>query len=517
MMSRKKLQATENSQFSHVSVLVVDHVDNIRSTVARMLSELGFKKVYQATNGSDALALMKKYKVDLILSESQMPKMDGVEFLRKIRRDTKTNKLPFVMTSANIEQAAVISAIKNGVSEYVVKPFSAKILMERIKTAISNPIKNTASFIKRQTNEKYPETEQKLKILIVDDVPDNINLISELLKSEYQLKAATNGELALKICASEKAPDLVLLDIMMPNMDGFEVCRRLKSNSATQHIAIIFLTAMDQSQDVVKGLELGAVDYVTKPIQPTVLKARVKTHSKVIKAQKQMREQVDTLMEMAQLKEKFERITQNDLKYPLQEISGSLNLLLDKHKDPHRVKQSATAIKCNLSKMSQMVDNMLSIGKIEEGNYQLNPVSLDVSKLVHDVISAHNMSYSTKSLDIQNDIPRSILIDGEELLTISLLSNLFKNAIEAAPRGSAIRLTVEKEAQFQTIMIRNVGSIPEEIYDTFFDKYVTSGKKNAAGIGTYAAKLMTEVQNGKINFISDDNKTSTLKVSLPAN
>ncbi len=120
--------------------------------------------------------------------------------------------------------------------------------------------------------------EKQLKVLVVDDEPMNINLLVELLKPHYKVMAAKNGELALKAAKSTAPPDLVLLDIMMPEMDGYEVCRRLKEDIETKDIPVVFVTAMGETDDETKGLELGAVDYITKPISPPIVLARVKTH-----------------------------------------------------------------------------------------------------------------------------------------------------------------------------------------------------------------------------------------------
>ena len=120
--------------------------------------------------------------------------------------------------------------------------------------------------------------EERQTILIVDDTPDNITLLSALLKDHYRIKVATNGERALKIAAATPLPDLILLDIMMPGMDGYEVCQRLKADPRTADIPVIFLTAKVQVEDEEKGLKLGAVDYITKPISPPIVLARVETH-----------------------------------------------------------------------------------------------------------------------------------------------------------------------------------------------------------------------------------------------
>ncbi len=123
-----------------------------------------------------------------------------------------------------------------------------------------------------------PSDLPKPSVLVVDDTPDNLTLMFHLLKEDYTVKGASNGERALQIARSENPPDLILLDIMMPGLSGYDVCRELKSNSATGDIPIIFLTAMSEMEDEKLGLEMGAVDYITKPVSPPIVLARIKTH-----------------------------------------------------------------------------------------------------------------------------------------------------------------------------------------------------------------------------------------------
>lgn len=119
---------------------------------------------------------------------------------------------------------------------------------------------------------------RKQRILVVDDAPENIQVLMETLKDEYAIVAATGGEKALKVASSDNKPDIILLDVMMPGMNGYEVCERLKADEATKDIPVVFVTAMSEEEDEAKGLSLGAVDYVTKPFRPSLVKARVHNH-----------------------------------------------------------------------------------------------------------------------------------------------------------------------------------------------------------------------------------------------
>ena len=129
-------------------------------------------------------------------------------------------------------------------------------------------------------------------LLLVDDVPDNIDILNQVLAPHYRTRVAINGERALKIAASQPQPDLILLDIMMPGIDGYEVCRQLKANPQTRAIPVIFVTAMSEIEDEARGLELGAVDFITKPISPAIVLARVRTHLALYDQNRELARQV---------------------------------------------------------------------------------------------------------------------------------------------------------------------------------------------------------------------------------
>ncbi len=180
-------------------------------------------------------------------------------------------------------------------------------------------------------------------VLVVDDVPNNLNILGNILKKEgYHVIVSTNGEQAIKAVLIKK-PDIILLDIQMPEMDGYEVCTILRKNSQTSHIPIIFVTAKTESEDIVKGFEVGGVDYLTKPVNPQELLARVKTHLEIKLSRELITKQRDELEVMYnKLKEEqtrtleYERIrsilamvvtTNHELNQPLTVLKGSISLL----------------------------------------------------------------------------------------------------------------------------------------------------------------------------------------------
>lgn len=174
----------------------------------------------------------------------------------------------------------------------------------------------------------------KNTLLLVDDAPENLDILVGVFSSHYRIKVALSGEKALELCESESHPDLILLDIMMPAMDGYEVCRRLKAAEQTKHIPVIFVTAKDDAQDETRGLGLGAVDYITKPINPAIVKARVETHLTLFTARKSLQEMLEktlagsvkVLSEVLALSNPIAFSRSSRLKQYVKEIIGHLQL-----------------------------------------------------------------------------------------------------------------------------------------------------------------------------------------------
>ncbi|BBO82905.1 hybrid sensor histidine kinase/response regulator [Desulfosarcina ovata subsp. sediminis] len=362
----------------------------------------------------------------------------------------------------------------------------------------------------------------KQRILIVDDTPENIRLLSDLLKPIYNVSAATNGPDALEIAASEEGPDLILLDIMMPGMDGYEVCRKLQSNSKTDRIPVIFVTAKDQVDDETKGFSLGCVDYIKKPISPMIAHARIKSHLALTHALETMESQNNQLKAAAKLREDVERISRHDLKNPLTAILSGAQLLeiiggLNKNQA-----NALNIIKDSAYRMVDMINSSLDLFKIEQGIYRPKVVDVDMIDIVQRIEQGFRTLIRLKktrlSLRLQGrplDGEKTFIVKGEPLLLHSMMANLIKNSVEAVPKNEAISIFFSFENNSGVIRIHNQGSVPEGIRDTFFDKYSTAGKKNGTGIGTYSAKLIVEMLGGSIRMTSSESQGTTIFIHLP--
>jgi signal transduction histidine kinase len=343
--------------------------------------------------------------------------------------------------------------------------------------------------------------------MIVDDVESEIDILVEVLGQDYEICVATDGESALEL-ASEICPDLILLDVLMPGIDGYEVCRRLKENPKTRGIAIIFVTVLGEEGQEAAGLGMGALDYITKPFNVNIVKARVRNHMNLIEA--------------GRLKEDVNRIMHHDMRNALSSIVGYPELLLLEGGLTDRQERTLEKIRSAGYALSNMVNLGIQLYKMECGSYEYCPTTVDVAVPVRRILNGLSSLAKQKniSFDLRHDgMPlqpgEKFEIRCEDLLFYSMLSNLITNATEAAPAGSAVTVDMKKENMVE-ISVHNMGVVPEEIRERFFDKYVTGGKPGGTGLGTYSAKLMAEAHGGDIDMQTSEAGGTTVTVRLPA-
>lgn len=358
-------------------------------------------------------------------------------------------------------------------------------------------------------------------ILIVDDTPENIDVLDGLLRTDYRVKVAVNGKRALRIADSSDPPDIILLDVMMPEMDGYEVCRKLKQNENTKEIPVIFITARREMEDEKLGLELGAVDYITKPFSPPIVKIRIKNHLELKTARENLKKQNEILKENVKLREDVDQITRHDLKNPLLTIINAPAMM--QKSGPLNPVQTRLCqmLQSSAYTMLDLVNNSLNLLKMEKGMYEVENEQVDLVKIIEHIMWELNELISSKEISVNvmiDDNPmngtKSFNVRGEEILFRSMLINLLKNALEASPSGETVIVDIGNQAA-PVISITNTGATPPEIRGKFFDKYITSGKKAGAGLGTYTAKLVATTLGGDIRLDASQNGKTTITVILP--
>lgn len=508
----------------NLNYLIVDDFQPMRRTVNDQLTRAGVKKIRQAVNGQEALQIISKHKVDVIICDWNMPNVSGFDVLKRVKGDANLSHVHFMFVTAEADRDSVRMAIQAGVDQFLVKPFTPKTLREKIEDMLSRPPRGTQSGSGEEvvSGEKPKEVvspgrkakkSDRSTVLVVDDVPTNIDVIKGILSDSYKIKAATSGEKALAMIQRDK-PDLILLDIMMPEMDGYQVCDELKADLETEHIPVIFLTAKSEITDMTRGFDLGAVDYITKPANPELLKARVKNHLQLKHSRDELSDEIENLMEVAQLREDVERITRHDLKNPLSAIINTSEQLLESQYLGMEQRSDIEMIRDSSFDVLEMINRSLDLYKMETGSYKLKAESLDLVKIVQKVVNDSRVNARDRKITVKFEAPEICIFLGEELLTMSMLGNLIKNAIEASAEQEVVTVAVSYDDD-ALISIHNNGVIPPEMRDNFFEKYATVGKEQGTGLGTYSAKLIAKTQKGDISFTTDNEDGTRLTVSLP--
>lgn len=352
-------------------------------------------------------------------------------------------------------------------------------------------------------------------ILVVDDQPEHIDVVKAALEQHFTVKIATHAALGLRL-ANQDTVDLILLDIMMPGMDGFELCSLLKADPATRNIPVVFLTAKNNFEDERLGLSLGAMDFIRKPSNPAVVLARVSNLVALYHAQKKLILQNEELVRALHLREDIDRISRHDLKGPLVGIIGLPELLLEDENLTEEQKTLLKVIETNGYTMLEMINKSLDLLKMENGSYQLQPTPFDLLAVLKRIIGDLDRHIAPKNSAVQiQSTDDMFFIVGKKLLCYSLFYNLLLNAVQAADRASQIIISLLTEPTAHTIRITNPGEVPTAIRARFFEKYVTYGNKGGTGLGTYSAWLAVKAHGGSIILESDQPGFTTIVVSLP--
>jgi two-component system sensor histidine kinase/response regulator len=338
---------------------------------------------------------------------------------------------------------------------------------------------------------KISSFDQKPFILIVDDVPKNLQVLGNILGARgYRFTLATSGVQALKI-VKKRLPDLILLDVMMPEMDGFEVCRKLKSNSQTSDIPVVFLTAKSETRDIVKGFDLGGVDYITKPFNSAELVERIRTHLEIVRIGNERKELLHVLC--------------HDLVNPFSSILSAIKVI-DDHDTFKRFKGHIQSAAENGLKT---IDLVRKIRFLEETKTDMKPEAISIRQIFRESQFMLQMLFSEKQIELVLQIDKSIRVIVEKTSFLnSVINNLITNAIKFSFRGSQVIVTAEKNDEFVKVFIRDFGvGIPPEIMVNLFDMKRTTTRRGTedekgTGFGMPLVKRFISLYGGSIEILS---------------
>ena len=356
-------------------------------------------------------------------------------------------------------------------------------------------------------------------ILIVDDIPDNLKVLGDILKGNgYKVRPVLNGVMALQVAEKEK-PDLILLDIMMPDMDGYEVSRKIQENDLLKDIPVIFISALNETNDIVKAFAAGGVDYITKPFKAEEVKARVATHLK-------LRQQKLKLQELNSEKVKFFSILAHDLRGPL----GGLMMLAEMMKDnsldltPDQKQELTINLSDSASNIYNLLENLLQWSQLQNGHIKFKPDILNINSIANDCIKILKETYKNKSISINLNIANDLEIIADNIMMQIILRNLLSNAIKFTPHGGEINISaMNKEDNEAIISVSDNGiGMGFELLNNLFkidSKVSRSGTEGepSSGLGLLLCKEFVEKQGGKIWVESTEGKGSVFNFTVSIN
>jgi two-component system sensor histidine kinase/response regulator len=361
------------------------------------------------------------------------------------------------------------------------------------------------------------------KILIVDDVVSNVLLLKILLTNEkFQVCTANNGTTCIEMAKSEH-PDLILLDVMMPDISGFDTAIILKKDDTTKDIPIIFLTALNTPQDLVKGFQVGANDFLTKPFNKEELVMRVMQQISLVAAKRIIEKQNAELRATLSNRDKMYSVIAHDLRSPMASIRMVLNLLVQST-TAETVGQETYMLLDQANRESEevhdLLDNLLKWTKSQTGRLNVVQQDLDLNDIIPGVVDIFEVIAQTKNikLDLQSDGEKLVVVADNDMLK-TVVRNFMSNAIKFSPEGSSIEIIMKKEGDFAKVSVCDHGvGIAADRLGTIFHKGETTygtGGEEGSGLGLQLCQDFAMKNGGECMVESVEGQGSTFSVLIP--
>lgn len=364
----------------------------------------------------------------------------------------------------------------------------------------------------------------EFKLLVVDDVQTNVLLLKALLGKEgYGILVANNGQEALEVIRNEN-PDLILLDVMMPGMDGFEVAERLKSEEFRCEIPIIFLTALDDTQSIVNGFKLGVGDFISKPFRKEELMVRIKHQLSLVAARRIIEEKNEELRKTIAGRDKMYSVIAHDLRSPMASMKMLLNTIMmsvEKDKiDPDIFDMLEMSNKTS-EEVFSLLDNLLKWTKSQLGKLTVIPQKLDISGLADGVVEVMNSVAEVKHIKLIRTDHESFFVYVDIEMIKSILRNLISNAVKFSNPDSEIKVGIKAEDGKVIVSVTDSGKgIKKEDQhkllkdSTHFTTYGTNSEEGS-GLGLLLCRDFARKNGGELGFESEENLGSVFSFSLP--
>lgn len=364
----------------------------------------------------------------------------------------------------------------------------------------------------------------EFKLLVVDDVQTNVLLLKALLGKEgYGILVANNGQEALEVIRNEN-PDLILLDVMMPGMDGFEVAERLKSEEFRCEIPIIFLTALDDTQSIVNGFKLGVGDFISKPFRKEELMVRIKHQLSLVAARRIIEEKNEELRKTIAGRDKMYSVIAHDLRSPMASMKMLLNTIMmsvEKDKIDSDIFDMLEMSNKTSEEVFSLLDNLLKWTKSQLGKLTVIPQKLDISELADGVVEVMNSVAEVKHIKLIRTDHESFFVYVDIEMIKSILRNLISNAVKFSNPDSEIKVGIKAEDGKVIVSVTDSGKgIKKEDQhkllkdSTHFTTYGTNSEEGS-GLGLLLCRDFARKNGGELWFESEENLGSVFSFSLP--
>jgi two-component system sensor histidine kinase/response regulator len=367
------------------------------------------------------------------------------------------------------------------------------------------------------------EHTKKAAILIVDDDTANLEILFEYLeRAELHVLTSQSGENALQQTEHAR-PDLILMDVVMPDLDGFETCHRLKSHEATREIPVIFMTALTDTAAKIKGFKVGGVDYITKPFQLEEVLARVNTHLTLRRQQQQLQEQTEQLKQLNAEKDHFLSMLAEDLRSPFSTIRHLIGVVAEdlEGSGQDELSNVMRVLQKSSENLYTLLENLLAWSRIQLGVTKYHPYLLDLHKIIVQHIASLTPWAEQKQIKIQNTLVGEILVYADYSMLDDIIRNLLSNAVKFTYPGGSVAVSIQQDEQFVTLAVSDtgIGIEPENMVKLFRidTKYTRKGtaREQGTGLGLILCKEFIEKHGGKIWVASEAGKGSIFKITLP--
>jgi two-component system sensor histidine kinase/response regulator len=356
-------------------------------------------------------------------------------------------------------------------------------------------------------------------VLIVDDDESMIRILSRLLGSDYTLLSARGGAQALELLAQESV-DLVLMDVQMPGMDGFELLTRVRTAPETADLPVILISALSDNRDIARGLQLGANDYVTKPIDATIVQARVRTQVALKRAIDDHKETIRSLQQAQLAQRDFQRILSHDLKGPLTNMRLGHFILRDfvgNHPDALTILDNMEA---TTDAMLNIIRTFLDAAEYEQGTMPIQIERQHVGEAVLRAVEQYNAAALRKRIRLCPETAEDWIM-GDSVLVAQILSNLIGNAVKFSPFDTEVRIWTQKAGASLRICVADQGpGVPPEERDKLFQRFGRltprpTGSESSTGLGLWIVKRLAELQGGCVGADFPADGGSIFWVELP--